>query len=116
MALNKVSDYLDQARVLLQDNVADTARYTDAELMSSLSIAFLEARRIRPDLFITSLMTDPPDFTDANQTVPMDAQYRMALVYYVCGNAQLRDDEVSEDERASIFLNKFTNQMLVVQS
>jgi hypothetical protein len=42
--------------------------------------------------------------------------YRVSLLYYICGQAQLRDDENTQDARASVFLNKFVAQMLTIQS
>ena len=42
----------------------------------------------------------------------MDPQYRMAFVYFICGHAQLRDEEDTQDSRASMFLGQFT-QMLI---
>jgi hypothetical protein len=46
----------------------------------------------------------------------MDPMYRVSLLYYICGQAQLRDDENTQDARASVFLNKFVAQMLTIQS
>jgi hypothetical protein len=40
----------------------------------------------------------------------------MAFIYYICGQAQLRDDEPNQDGRASAFMNKFISQMLSIQS
>jgi hypothetical protein len=40
----------------------------------------------------------------------------VAFVYYICGQAQLRDDENVQDSRAVTFLNKFTSQMLTITS
>jgi hypothetical protein len=46
----------------------------------------------------------------------MDPMYRSALVYYIVGRAQLRDDESTTDQRASALLTKFVGQMLTIQS
>lgn len=117
MALDTVADYVRDARVLLQDTVA-TYRFADSELVEALNLGLLEIRRLRPELMRGYFNTAIPTFTSANMTaaVPLDYQYRVALLYYVCGNAQLRDDENTQDQRATIFLNKFTSQMLVIQS
>jgi hypothetical protein len=40
--------------------------------------------------------------------------YRSALVYYVIGRIQLRDDEPTVDARAGALLQKFTAQLLSV--
>lgn len=103
MALATVSDYASAARILLQDQTAPF-RYSDAEVALALSIAFEEAYRLRPDLFSFAA---PPSYTVVDNTaVTMDAQYRMPMVFYVCGWIQMRDDEYSQDSRAAIFLNK----------
>lgn len=117
MALDTVADYITQARVLLQDTVA-TYRYSDAELVSGINLGLLEMRRLRPDLLRSYFSTSIPTFTTSNTAaaVPVDPQYRVSLLYYICGNAQLRDDENTQDARASVFLNKFVAQMLTIQS
>jgi hypothetical protein len=127
MALDVVQDYTKEVRRILQDAVAPY-RYTDDNLVSALNMGLLEARRLRPDLFAnntyiqTGATSSPlrgsvPGFTAVDSTaVPMDPQYRVALVYYMCGQVQVMDEEASQDQRATIFLNKFTSQMLSIQS
>lgn len=117
MALVTVQDYVARARTLLMD-LSEPYRYTNEELAQSLSDALLEARRLRPDLMSSYFDAEIPQFTAADlaSTVPIDPQYRVAFVYYICGQAQLRDDEDNQDQRASLFLNKFTAQMLTIQS
>lgn len=112
-ALDTVADYIADARVLLQDTVS-TYRYSDAELIENLNLGLLEMRRLRPDLMIASFNGSIPKYTLTTQTVACDAMYRPALLYYICGQAQLRDDEATQDNRATIFLNKFTSQMLTI--
>lgn len=108
-ALATVTDYVNAARVLLQDVESDAYRYSDAELVTALSLALLEARRLRPDLFLTA---DPQSFTTNDTTaVNVDLQYRTAILWYVCGYAQLRDDENTQDARASGFLTKFASTL-----
>lgn len=117
MALDTVQDYIDRARVLLLDQ-SQPYRYPDADLVENLNMGFLEIRRLRPDIVSKYFLTTLPDFTTAqmSSTVPLDPMYRVALLYYICGHAQLRDDENTQDARATIFLNKFTAQMLTIQS
>lgn len=116
-ALDTVADYLRNARVLLQDTVADY-RYSDDELVENINLGLLEMRRLRPDLLRSYFRTSIPSFSMAAPTasVPVDPQYRVALLYYICGQAQLRDDENTQDARATVFLNKFVAQMLTIQS
>lgn len=117
MALDTVQDYVDRARVLLLDQV-EPYRYPTADLVENLNMGILEARRLRPDLLMSSFRTTLPDFSDTalSATVPIDPQYRVAFVYYICGQAQLRDDENAQDSRAALFLNKFTSQMLTIMA
>jgi hypothetical protein len=117
MALDTVADYVRDARVLLQDTVADY-RYSDAELVENLNLGLMEIRRLRPELVRAYFRTTIPSYssTAMSATVPMDQQYRVSLLYYICGQAQLRDDENTQDSRATVFLNKFVAQMLTIQS
>lgn len=46
-------------------------------------------------------------------SVPVPPQYRMAVLFYMVSTAQLRDDEVTQDGRATIFRNMFLSQMAV---
>jgi hypothetical protein len=115
--LDTVADYVRDARVLLQDTVADY-RYSDTELVENLNLGLLEMRRLRADLLRSYFSTSIPSFSSAvmNAAVPVDYQYRVALLYYICGQAQLRDDEDTQGARATAFLNKFVSQMLTIQS
>lgn len=120
MPLKTVGDYVAQARVLLQDIIAGPYRYPDQDLVDYLSQGMIEARRLRPDIMASYFRADFPDFTADTAgmlvEVPMDVMYRNALLYYVIGKAQLRDDEAEEDARASGFMNKFVSQFLTIQS
>lgn len=117
MALDTVADYVRDARVLLQDTVAEY-RYSNDELVEALNLGILEIRRLRPELVRSYFRTSLPTFSFSAPTtaVPMDYQYRVPLLYYICGHTQLRDDENTQDARATVFLNKFIAQMLTIQS
>jgi hypothetical protein len=105
VALSTTSDYGAAARILLQDQTAPL-RYPDTDLALALSIALEEAHRLRPDLFLG--ITSVPTYTALDTTaVTMDERYRMALVYYIAGWTQMRDDEYTQDGRAGVFLQKF---------
>jgi hypothetical protein len=112
--LDTVQDYIDRARVLLQDGTSPY-RYSDDELMQGLNMAVLEARRIRPDMFVETDDADLPYFTAVgNSTTAIDVQFRSAFLYYVVGHAQLRDEEDTQDARSVALLSKFTAQLLTV--
>lgn len=115
MALDTVANYIADARVLLQDTVSPY-RYETDELVENLNLGLLEMRRLRPDLLMSSFRSTFPSYSASftSTTVAVDPQYRMALLYYICGQAQLRDDEATQDNRAVNFLNKFTSQMLTI--
>jgi hypothetical protein len=111
-ALTTVADYVAQARVLLQDTLANAYRYSDIEIVQSLNLGMLEARRLRADLF---LGRDVPIYTVNDPTpVEFEPQFRMSLLYYVVGNAQLRDEEDTQDQRSVALITKFTQQLLAV--
>lgn len=114
-ALDTVADYIADARVLLQDTV-EPYRYSSAELVENLNLGLLEIRRMRPDLMTGTFRTSVPKYssTSTSTAVAIDVMYRVALLYYVCGHAQLRDDEATQDQRSLAFLNKFTAQMLTL--
>lgn len=114
MALDTVSDYITEARRLLLDETAPY-RYPDADLISALNLGVTEAARLRPDLFFKTLRTGAPAAVTTG-SVSMDFRYRTPLLYYIVGMAQLRDDEATQDQRASGLLAKFTAQLMTVQA
>jgi hypothetical protein len=117
MALDTVQNYVDRARVLLQDQVVPY-RYPDADLVEALSEGIMEVRRLRPDVLRGYLRTTLPSYSTSSMSasVDIDPQYRQAFVYYICGQAQLRDDENTQDSRSAAFLNKFVSQLLTIQA
>lgn len=114
MALDTVQDYVNLTRTLLQDTVNSPYRYTDLDLVISLTTAFPRAKKLRPDLFLT--YPTLPSFV-VNDTTPVnfDPMYRMALVFFMVGFAQLRDDEEVQDQRAAAFMNLFVAELTTVQ-
>jgi hypothetical protein len=116
-ALDTLGDYVAECRRLLQDEVDTPYRYPTADLVAALNLALLEVRRVRPDLlmptFEIAFFGDPDDTTAPVNFEPM---YRTALVYYVVGRIQLRDDEQTQDARAASLMTKFLGQLLSVQA
>lgn len=113
MALDTVGEIITRARELIQDTITPY-RYSDASMLDILNSGLLEIRLKRPDLFLPSRQA--PEYTSSSAALALDPQYRMSLVYYVAGHAQLRDDEDTQDSRASALINKFTSQLLTVAS
>jgi hypothetical protein len=114
-ALATVQDYVTAARMLLQDKSVPY-RYSDVDLLFALNTGLVEARKLRPDLFNLSGNCNEVDSYAVVDTtaVTFDAQYRMALVYYICGIAQLRDDESTQDTRAGGFLGMFRSSLITL--
>lgn len=111
-ALATVQDYVTAARFLLQDETV-TYRYSDATLVAALGYAVLEARRIRPDLFIGRFDAIPSYTTTTmnTQAVAIDEQYRLPFVHFIVGHVQFSDDEPTQDSRAAGFMQMFTSTL-----
>jgi hypothetical protein len=110
--LDTVQDYVALARTLLQDKEIPY-RYPDEDMALGLSLGILEARRLRPDLFLPSFTLESFTVSDATP-VNIDPQYRVALLYYVVGHVQLRDQEDTQDARANAFLGSFASKLTTV--
>lgn len=118
MALDTVGQIVARARTLLQDTV-EPFRYSTPDLIAALNEACMEAKRLRPDIYLRTLDLSLPSFTAEADTVTdskIPTEYRTAFIYYIVGNAQLQDQEDVQDQRATVFLNKFTAQLLQVPS
>jgi len=116
-ALETVGQYIEESRRLLQDEYPPY-RYPDDDMVDALNLGLLEAKRLRADLFLPLFevsWVDPVGTIDTAAPVTLDPMYRSALVYYVVGRMQLRDDEPTVDSRAGALLQKFAAQLLSVQ-
>ena len=118
-ALETVTNYIDDARVLLQDQV-QPYRYDDPSLLTAFNVALLEGRRLRADLFVfwpTNTLAGAVPFysTNAAQAVPMEAPFRLAFLHGLVGHALERDQEDIEDQRAGAFLKIFNDILLGVR-
>lgn len=109
MIFDKVGEYVDQARIVLQDNLAPY-RYSDGELIASLNMAVLDGLRIRPDLFYGATIDG---FVSKDDPAGMIAPgYRPAFLSYVVGYAEMRDAEPASEARGTAFLTAFTRKLL----
>ena len=113
--MKTVEDYIKSARVQLQDTLNSPYRYSDDELKLAFDLAFDEAFRIRPDMFVR---IEPETILSAPLTYepPVPRGYQSAFLYYITGHVQLRDQEETTDSRASAMLSKFTAQLLTSAS
>jgi len=104
-----VGGILTDARVILNDASAD--RYTDAQLISDFNNAISQTKALRPDAFI--LGEALPEFTTADlaDDFPLPEIFVQSFVYYLAGNAELRDDEFTVDNRAMTLLAAFRRDL-----
>jgi hypothetical protein len=135
MTFDTVGDYISDARVLLQDRIVPY-RYSTISLVAALNLALLEVRRIRPDLLWDNLDQVPSyDWNDAmsvlvpgtdgnaddddnptwTQWVPIEQQFRTAIVYGIGAHALARDQEDIQDEAANDFRTTFENMLTEVR-
>lgn len=110
MVLDTVQAYVTAARRLLQDTV-EPFRYADDVYLEGVNFGILEARRIRPDLFIGVDAIPSFDTVDTT-TVDFEPQFRLSLLYYSIAHVLMQDDEETEDQRSMLFLQKFNNTLL----
>ena len=104
--LNTVANYIADGRTLLQDTLVPY-RYDDPSLLVALNVTILEARRLRPDLFVFNhkYKGQPQAFSVVDDTlVDIEPQFRLAILYGLVAHALERDQEDYSDDRASSFL------------
>jgi len=111
---NTVADYVADARTILQDLVPDF-RYDDPSMLTALNAAMLEARRIKPELFVYNWEVEGQvqAFKAVDETyVDIEPQFRLAIVHGLIGHALERDQEDYQDQRATAFLAMFTQGLV----
>jgi hypothetical protein len=106
--MRTVANVVESVRGVIQDEKTPF-RYSDQQLITSISDGISEARRIRPDLFINVLDGELPLFTtgNMNESIVLPDTYYVPLVNYVAGRTQLRDDQFSQDGRAVLLISSF---------
>lgn len=115
MPLSTIQEYITATRTLLQDEAVVT-RYTDGELAEALGFALMEARRIRPELFIFSAGGVPNILrtTSVDTAVDLDEQYRVPMIYYIGSWVMRRDEEEGSQQLANSYYNSFVSKLLSV--
>jgi hypothetical protein len=117
-----IGGLLTEARGVLNDVVPTdgATRYSDADLIGAFNDALVQARVKRPDLFLDmGLRNAVPQYAMPNDTTtpfPLDYGVYPAILYYVVGRSEMREDTFSDDNRAAVLMNKFVSQLLQVQS
>ena len=104
-----IGGVITDARTILNDSAGD--RYTDTELISDFNNAVSQTKAIRPDAFIFGEAL--PEYTTADLAVdfPMAEIFVQSFVYYLVGNAELRDDEFAVDNRAMTLLAAYRRNL-----
>lgn len=114
MAYKTVGEVIAQVRVLLEDTDTALQRYSDDVLIQQLNAGLLDSRRIRPDLF-RSTLDDVPQYTVNDIVAGTELAYEQmfvpTLVYYVTGLAQLSDSEEDTDQRATVLIGAFDKKL-----
>lgn len=103
-----LQDVIDSARVTLQD--ADKVRYPDAQLLEYANDGITLAFKYRPDFRLGNYTVAIGTYVATDQ-VPFPIQYQQLLKHYVAGRAELRDDEYSQDGRASALIGYYEKEL-----
>lgn len=99
---------LDLARIDLND--ADKTRWSDSDLLKHANDALLQARGLRPDLFLGTYSTSPTDkMPDDNFPLPL--AYRRAVADYIIARASAVDNDLGDDARAAAYMATFLKAM-----
>ena len=112
---NTLGDLLDQIRTLLQDTDVSSGeyRYSTDSIVMNLNQGMMEMYRIRPDLFLENdYNIQVFNVAEPNAVIVIEPQYVPALVYYAVGLTQARDDEQTQDQRATGFLKVFQSAIV----
>lgn len=110
--LTVLGGVLNQVRVLLQDTLFGNYRYPTDQLIANLNQGMMEMFRIRPDLFLANAFVIPQFAGDElDAPISIEQQYIPPLIYFTVGLTQARDDEETQDARATGFMQRFS-QML----
>lgn len=108
-----IDQALVDARVILNDTTGE--RYTNDDLISDLNSAISMTKMLRPDAFILGEVL--PEFTTADLGLgtptdfPLPEIFYQSFVYYLAGNAELRDDEFAVDNRAMTLLTAYRRNL-----
>jgi hypothetical protein len=106
------SDVVTDARRLLQDEV-QPFRYPVADLTSFVGQAVAAAYRLRPDLMVgKAWRPEQVPVLDTPLPQAVDDWFFTAIVHYVVGTAESRDDQFAEGSRAAAFLTRFQTELL----
>jgi hypothetical protein len=108
-----IADMMVDARVLLQDT-RSPFRYRENDLYTNLNSAMMQARRVRPDLFMGRFGKEDFGYDPSRSAEPFPLAPWLweAFIEFIVGRAEMRDDEYSNDSRAVVFMNRFQAKLL----
>ena len=114
-AVYSVQNVLSEVREVLQDLDPNNVRYPTNQLVEYINDAVFQARRLRPDIFVYQYgqqigllpTTLTPDSAYAAVPFPLPDIYFLAVVNFVTGRAEIRDDEFALDSRAYTFMQSY---------
>lgn len=112
--LSTLGDVITQARILLQDVDSGSGqfRYSTDSMVLDVNQCMIDMYRQRPDIFLENDFVIPTfDVSDLDLELGIEEQYISAVVFYLVGMVQLRDDEGTQDSRSSLFLQRYSQIM-----
>lgn len=93
-------------------------RYTDAEVYAAINDALQQLRMRRPDAFLgMGLRNVLPLYnsaTDAAVFFPLDNIYYPAVLWYVVGRLEMKEDTFADDKRAATLMQQFSMMIMSV--
>ena len=104
-----VQAVIDRVQQLLND--ARGVRYPPEQLRAHIVDAIVEARSVRPDLFVDEYTVPLPDTLLQGDVLPLPDQFFASVCMYVAGMAELRDDEFAVDGRAMTLQQMFARKL-----
>mgnify|MGYP003628572102 CR=1 FL=1 len=102
-----ISDFIAVVRELLKDEEVGAYRYTDESLVRILNVGITVLRDKRPDAFFITQKMVVYTVSDFTKEFPLPINFFSPMAYFVTGYAELRDDEYSDDSRATSLISKF---------
>jgi hypothetical protein len=105
-----VQDVIVRARIPLNDNAG--TRYPDGDMQAYVLDALHQARSVRPDLFVTDFTATVPDELQLTDPFPLPDQFFRAVVDFVTGSAEMRDDEFAVDGRAMVLQQALNSKLI----
>ena len=107
MASQTIQDVIDIAREHLKDEISEEYRYSDNSLIRGFNVCLTAIWNLRPEVFPPSKEFVTYTTADLGKPFPIPLIFFHPVVFFVVGYAELRDDEFTDDTRATSLMNKF---------